>query len=82
MIMNFSSNLFAIVLLPFGILKIEVRIALSQKKNNGYDLVLYGAGEISVFSTLFGLKKLGRLGIGSRKDSRIIDSGYGCNQRI
>ena len=38
--------------------------------------------EISAFSTWFGLRNSGRLGIGYRKDSRTKDSGCSCNQRI
>ena len=38
--------------------------------------------EISVFSTWFGLMKIGRLSLGSSKDSRTKDSGWRCNQII
>ena len=39
-------------------------------------------GEISVFSTWFGLRKFGRLGLGSKINSRTKDSGCSCNIRI
>ena len=39
-------------------------------------------GEISVFSTWFGLRKFGRLWLGSKINSRTKDSGCSCNPRI
>ena len=46
----------------------------------------YGAvpsiGEISVFRTWFGLMKSGRLGRGSKRESRTKDLRCSCNQRI
>ena len=43
MMMKYSSEFFSILLVTFGILKLEVWRAASHKYSNSYDLVLYGA---------------------------------------
>ena len=45
MIMKCSSDLFSILLIPFGIFNLEVRRAVLYKQRNGCDLVLYVADE-------------------------------------
>ena len=42
----------------------------------------FDSDEISVFSTWFGLRNFGILGLGSRNNSRTKDSGCGRNKRI
>ena len=83
-------HLISVIMEYFKILKTSTDLRrtllfFEVKKGRKYPLkyqTLLRFGEISVFSTWSELRKFGRLGLGSKINSRTKDSGCSCNLRI